>query len=239
MADLQANPHERDLELRRAMVVAARSLTAQGLNRGTSGNIGVRCGAAFLITPSGVAAEDLLPEKIVAMNYSGSIVGSGKPSSEWRFHRDILAARAEIGAVVHTHSRYATSLACLQREIPAFHYMIAMAGGDSIRCTPYAIFGSQALSDLALRALEDRKACLLGNHGMIALGFDLTDAMALALEVESLCEQYWSALQLGEPKLLSGRQMQAVLKKFQGYGRRQPAGMDKAALSGSDLVADA
>lgn len=221
MAQLQGNAHERESALRIALVAAARSLTTQGLNRGTSGNIGVRLKTSFLITPSGVPADELSPEAMVEMDFSGATVGPGKPSSEWRFHRDIFVARAEIGAVVHTHSRYATTLACLQREIPAFHYMIARAGGDSVRCTPYAIFGSQALSDLALQALENRKACLLGNHGLIALGFDLADALAMAVEVESLCEQYWSALQLGEPKLLSGRQMQAVLEKFKDYGRRQ------------------
>lgn len=221
MAQLQGNAHERESALRIALVAAARSLTTQGLNRGTSGNIGVRLKKSFLITPSGVPADELSPEAMVEMDFSGATVGPGKPSSEWRFHRDIFVARAEIGAVVHTHSRYATTLACLQREIPAFHYMIARAGGDSVRCTPYAIFGSQALSDLALQALENRKACLLGNHGLIALGFDLADALAMAVEVESLCEQYWSALQLGEPKLLSGRQMQAVLEKFKDYGRRQ------------------
>ena len=221
MAQLQGNAHERESALRLALVAAARSLTTQGLNRGTSGNIGVRLKKSFLITPSGVPADELSPEAMVEMDFSGVTVGPGKPSSEWRFHRDIFVARAEIGAVVHTHSRYATTLACLQREIPAFHYMIARAGGDSVRCTPYVIFGSQALSDLALQALENRKACLLGNHGLIALGFDLADALAMAVEVESLCEQYWSALQLGEPKLLSGRQMQAVLEKFKNYGRRQ------------------
>lgn len=221
MAQLQGNAHERESALRLALVAAARSLTTQGLNRGTTGNIGVRLKKSFLITPSGVPADELSPEAMVEMDFSGVTVGPGKPSSEWRFHRDIFVARAEIGAVVHTHSRYATTLACLQREIPAFHYMIARAGGDSVRCTPYAIFGSQALSDLALQALENRKACLLGNHGLIALGFDLADALAMAVEVESLCEQYWSALQLGEPKLLSGRQMQAVLEKFKDYGRRQ------------------
>lgn len=220
MAHLHPGPHESDREVRGAMVEAARRLTSQGLNRGATGNIGVRLEQSFLVTPSGVPAEELLPEAMVEMDFSGAILGPGKPSSEWRFHRDILAARAKIGAVVHTHSRYATALACLHREIPAFHYMIAAAGGETIRCTPYALFGSQELSDLALRALLDRKACLLGNHGMIALGLDLTAALALALEVESLCEQYWSALQLGEPKLLSKRQMQAVMEKFKTYGRR-------------------
>lgn len=232
MVPLQSDAPECETALRRAMVEAARSLTTQGLNRGTSGNIGVRLQASFLVTPSGVPVEDLSPEAMVLMDYSGMIAGTGKPSSEWRFHRDILMARSEVGAIVHTHSRYATSLACLQREIPAFHYMIARAGGDSIRCTPYAIFGSQALSDLALQALENRKACLLGNHGMIALGFDLTDALAMAVEVESLCEQYWSALQLGQPKLLSASQMQEVLEKFKDYGRRQPVGLKNAASSG-------
>ena len=216
-----SHKQERESVLRLALVAAARSLTTQGLNRGTSGNIGVRLNASFLITPSGAPTEMLLPETMVEMDFSGAVLGVGKPSSEWRFHRDILMARSDIGAVVHTHSRYATAFACLQREIPAFHYMIARAGGDSIRCTPYAIFGSQALSDLALLALENRKTCLLGNHGVIALGFDLADAMALALEVESLCEQYWSALQLGEPNLLSADQMQEVLEKFKDYGRRQ------------------
>lgn len=221
MVARQIHVHEREAALRLALVAAARSLTTQGLNRGTSGNIGVRLEQSFLVTPSGVPAEEMLPAAMVEMDFSGTILGPGEPSSEWRFHRDILAVRAEIGAVVHTHSRYATALACLQREIPAFHYMIARAGGDSIRCTPYALFGTQELSDLALRALHERKACLLGNHGMIALGFDLADAIAMAVEVESLCEQYWSALQLGAPKLLSVSQMQAVLEKFKHYGRRQ------------------
>lgn len=238
MAFVHASISEPDSVLRRAMVAATRSLTAQGLNRGTSGNIGVRRGASFLVTPSGMAPDDMLPEAMVTMDYSGASIGPGKPSSEWRFHRDILMARAEIGAVVHTHSRYATSFACLQREIPAFHYMIAVAGGDTIRCTPYAIFGSQTLSDLALEALKDRKACLLGNHGMIALGFDLADALTVALEVESLCEQYWSALQVGEPKLLSTSQMTEVLEKFKDYGRRPSTETDNSALRGTNRVAD-
>ncbi len=220
MVQPHSHKYERESALRLALVAAARSLTTQGLNRGTSGNIGVRLAHSFLVTPSGVPVDELSPESMVAMDFSGTILGPGKPSSEWRFHRDILMARSDIGAVVHTHSRYATAFACLQREIPAFHYMIARAGGESIRCTPYAVFGSQALSDLALLALENRKACLLGNHGVIALGFDLADAMSMALEVESLCEQYWSALQVGEPNLLSAEQMQEVLEKFKDYGRR-------------------
>ena len=231
MALVNANPDPGEPALRQAMLAAARTLSAQGLNRGATGNIGVRCGASFLVTPSGVPAEELLPESMVAMDFSGATLGPGKPSSEWRFHRDILAARPEMGAVVHTHSRFATALACLQRELPAFHYMIAVAGGDSIRCTPYAIFGSQELSSLALQALQNRKACLLGNHGMIALGVDLADALAVAVEVESLCEQYWAALQLGQPNILSSSQMQAVLEKFKGYGRAQDPQSEPAALA--------
>ncbi|MBA3058180.1 MAG: class II aldolase/adducin family protein [Gammaproteobacteria bacterium] len=231
MALVHANPKPGEPALRQAMVAAARQLSAQGLNRGATGNIGVRCGASFLITPSGVPAEELTPEAMVAMDFSGATLDPGKPSSEWRFHRDILATRPDIGAVVHTHARFATALACLQREVPAFHYMIAVAGGDTIRCTPYAIFGSQELSSLALQALEDRKACLLGNHGMIALGVDLQDALAVAVEVESLCEQYWTALQLGQPNILSASQMQEVLEKFKGYGRAQDLQSAPAALA--------
>ena len=204
--------------IRSAMVVGAQRLSALGLNRGSSGNIGVRLPQSFLVTPSGIPAEELLPQMMVEMDFSGTVLGAGKPSSEWRFHRDILAARAETGAVVHTHSRYATSLACLQRDIPAFHYMIAAAGGDTLRCAPYALFGTQELSDLALQALRERKACLLGNHGMIALGADLKAALALTQEVESLAPQYWTALQLGEPHILSSRQMQDVMEKFKSYG---------------------
>lgn len=208
-----------DNNLRQKMVVTAQQLVTLSLNRGTSGNIAVRHGESFLVTPSGIPAEEMAPDGMVAMNFSGATLGAGKPSSEWRFHRDILAARVEINAVIHTHSRYATSLACLNREIPPFHYMIAIAGGDTIRCAPYALFGSQELSELALQALENRKACLLGNHGMIALGNDLTDALAVAVEVESLCEQYWSALQVGKPNILSDSQMREVLEKFKDYGR--------------------
>ncbi len=211
--------HDTAHHKRQQMVQASRKLVALRLNRGTSGNIGVRLDQSLLVTPSGVPAEDLSPDSMVEIDFSGTVLGTGNPSSEWRFHRDILLARPEIGAIVHTHSRFAATLACLQRDIPAFHYMIAVAGGDTIRCAPYALFGSQALSDLALQALESRKACLLGNHGLIALGADLTEALAMAVEVESLCEQYWSALQLGQPHLLSDSQMQEVLEKFKGYGR--------------------
>ena len=155
---------------------------------------------------------------MVLLAASGEVIGAGRPSSEWRFHRDILMSRPDLGGIVHVHSPFATTLACLGLEIPPFHYMIAVAGGATIRCAPYALFGTQALSNHALAALHDRKACLLANHGMIAAGRELEDALALCVEVESLCEQYWRALQIGQPKLLSDAQMAEVMQKFKSYG---------------------
>jgi L-fuculose-phosphate aldolase len=149
----------------------------------------------------------------------GDAIGTRLPSSEWRFHRDIYAARPEVGAIVHAHSPFATTLACLDRGIPAFHYMVAMAGGDDIRCAPYATFGTQALSDHVVTALAGRRACLLAHHGMIATGSTLATALALAVEVETLAEMYWRALQVGEPELLSATEMQVVGEKFRTYGR--------------------
>jgi L-fuculose-phosphate aldolase len=213
-------PHE--TTLRQALVEASLELVACGFNRGTSGNIGVRCGARLLVTPSGVTARRLTPQAMVLVAPDGQVLGSGRPSSEWRFHRDILAARTDVHAVVHVHSPFATALACLGLEIPPFHYMIAAAGGTTIRCAPYALFGTQELSDHALAALRERKACLLANHGMIALGRDLEDAIAVCVEVESLCEQYWRARQLGEPRHLTDDEMRRVLEKFKTYGRQAP-----------------
>ena len=205
--------------MRHAMLDAARQLVARGLNRGASGNIGVRCGNGLLVTPSGISPDVMTPETMVLLDLDGNTNSPIKPSSEWRIHRDILAARPEVGAVVHTHSMFATTLACLHRDIPPFHYMIAVAGGDSIRCAPYALFGSQQLSDHALAALTGRHACLLAQHGMLALGRDLEHALALAEEVESLCEQYWRVLQIGTPILHTPEEMQAVLDQFKGYGQ--------------------
>lgn len=205
-------------DLRKRLLEVVRRLDKLGLNRGTSGNASVREGRGFLVTPSGRPVEHMTPHDLVWMDFNGQADGPWAPSSEWRFHRDILEHRPEIGAVVHTHSPFATTLACLHRDVPAFHYMIAVAGGDSIRCAPYALFGTQALSDAAVQALENRYACLLANHGMIAIGRDLDHAMAVAIEVESLCEQYWRVLQVGEPHLLSADQMQEVMVQFKGYG---------------------
>jgi len=210
--------------LRRQIIATCLRMNALGINQGRSGNVSARAADGFLITPSGLAYERMRPSDIVAMTFDGGILGRGQPSSEWRFHRDILAHRAEVGAVVHTHAMFATTLACLGLAIPAFHYMIAVAGGDSIRCAPYATFGTQELSDAALTALDGRKACMLANHGMIALGADLNGALDLAVEVETLAAQYWRALQIGKPKLLSKREMRRVLNKFAGYGQRGDTG---------------
>jgi L-fuculose-phosphate aldolase len=208
--------------LRQAVIDTARRMNALGINQGTSGNVSVRLGDGLLVTPSGVDYDALAPAMIVHMAMDGTWRGDLLPSSEWRIHRDILQSRQEFGAVVHAHSPHATALACLGRGIPAFHYMVAVAGGDSIRCAPYATFGSQALSDHALAALEGRKACLLANHGLLACGADLKQALKIALEVEVLSAQYCCALQIGEPLLLDAAEMQRVLQKFQSYGR-QPA----------------
>ena len=203
----------------------SQKLAQLGLNKGTSGNASVRCDGGFLVTPSGMAVEDMTLSSMVQMRFDGSFElqadsNAKKPSSEWRFHRDILASYTEINAVIHTHSMFATTLACLHKDIPPFHYMIAVAGGDTIRCAPYALFGSQALSDKALIALTDRKACLLANHGMIALGADLDDALAVTVEVENLCEQYWRILQVdANPPLLSEDEMREVFQQFKGYGK--------------------
>ena len=204
---------------REKLLEISRLLVSQGLNKGTSGNASVRVGDGLLITPTGLEVAAMTPQDIVWMDGEGHIHGERQPSSEWHFHRDILQARPEINAVLHTHSVFATTLACLHKEVPPFHYMIAVTGSDRIRCAPYALFGSQSLSAHALEALRDSRACLLANHGMIALGEDLDRALAVAVEVENLCEMYWRALQVGEPALLSGREMAEVFERFKGYGR--------------------
>jgi L-fuculose-phosphate aldolase len=204
---------------RTQIVSTARRLDQLGLNRGTSGNIGVRCSEGFVVTPSGISPDSMRPSAMIFMDMEGAPRGPGVPSSEWRIHRDIFAAREDVGAVVHTHSTFATTLATLQIEVPPFHYMIAVAGGDNIRCAPYALFGTQKLSEFALVALEGRSACLLANHGLIALGHNLAEASTLAGEVESLCEQYWRALQIGKPHILSTADMAAVLERFKSYGQ--------------------
>ena len=207
-------------DLRLDLIATARAMQPANLNRGTAGNVSVRSGNGFYITPTGMPYAALGADDIPLMALDGSHQGSRKPSSEWRFHRDLYATRPEVGAVLHAHSTFAVTLACLRYDIPAFHYMIARFGGDSIRCADYAIFGSEELSAAALAALENRKGCLLANHGLLVAGRDLAEALALAIELEELCEQYWRACQLGQPVILSDDEMAAVLKKFDCYGQQ-------------------
>jgi L-fuculose-phosphate aldolase len=209
------------LHFQEQVVAACRELARRGLTHGTSGNVSVRRDASSLfISPTGLAYEALEPEDVPLLAFDGRWCGRRLPSSEWRFHRDILEARSEVGAIVHTHSRAATALACTGRGIPAFHYMVAVAGGSDIRCAAYHTFGSQALSAAAVAALVGRRACLLANHGLIALGPDVATALALAAEVENLAAQYCAALSIGGVRILDEVQMQQVLEKFRTYGRQ-------------------
>lgn len=206
-----------ELQLRKQIIATALQMNALGINRGKSGNVSTRWKEGFLVTPSGLPYEETRPADIVFIDSKGRPKGARAPSTEWRFHFDIYRQKVEAHAVVHAHSSFATTLACLGMGVPAFHYMVAVAGGNDIRCAPYATFGTQALSDHAVKALEGRKACLLANHGMIVTGGSLRDALALAVEVEALCEQYWRALQVGKPNLLADEEMAVVMEKFKTY----------------------
>jgi L-fuculose-phosphate aldolase len=179
----------------------------------------VRYGEGFLITPSGFGAEGLTADDIVFVHLFGQATGRWQPSSEWLFHRDIYVQRTEFDAIIHTHSNAATALACMRRAIPPFHYMLALLGGNSLRCADYATFGTQALSDNALVAMKDRKACLLANHGMIAAGENLAEAYRNTLEVENLSELYLRTLAVGEPVLLTNEEFADAQKRFTTYGK--------------------
>jgi L-fuculose-phosphate aldolase len=203
------------------LIATCRELTRRGLTYGTSGNVSVRCDEQhFLVSPTGMDYDVLQPQDIPLMDLEGRWYGRCRPSSEWRFHRDIFRARQDVSAIVHTHSPRATALACTGRGIPAFHYMVALAGGSDIRCATYHTFGTQELSQAALVALEDRKACLLANHGVIATGTDLEAALSLAGEVENLAGQYCAALALGQVRILDDGEMRRVLEKFRTYGQQ-------------------
>ena len=211
-------------DLRAEVLAIARAMNASGINRGAAGNVSAREGDGFIITPTGMAYDECLPEDMAKVGAGRTASGKRKPSSEWRFHHDIYASRPEAGAIVHCHSPFATALACQLVEIPPFHYMIARFGGQGgdcgVRCAAYATFGTQELSDAILVALQDRRACLMAHHGMVVFGKDLNEALALAVELESLCEQYWRVLQLGQPSLLPADEMIRVIEKFRGYGRQ-------------------
>ncbi|HEV8247886.1 MAG TPA: class II aldolase/adducin family protein [Polyangiaceae bacterium] len=211
--------------LRRQLCETARSMNVSGINQGKSGNLSARLPAEgssdlrCLVTPSAVPYDELVAEDIVELASDGSARGRRPPSSEWSMHLGILRARPEVGAVLHAHPTFSTALACHGRRIPAFHYMVAIAGGSDIRCAPYATFGTSELATHAVRALEGRRACLLSHHGLVVLGSSPGAALALAIEVETLARQYWHSLLLGEPPELSAQEMALVLEKFESYGK--------------------
>lgn len=209
-------------QLAATVLSTARAMNDSGINRGSAGNVSARSADGFVITPTGMAYESCAAADMVHLGLDGSVSASTprKPSSEWRFHRDIYAAHPEAGAVVHTHSPFATALACQEQGVPAFHYMVARFGGSEVRCAAYATFGTQELSDAIIAALDGRCGCLMAHHGMVVFGRDAQQALALAVELETLCEQYWRVLQLGVPKLLSAAEMESVLAKFASYGQQ-------------------
>jgi L-fuculose-phosphate aldolase len=216
------------------VLATAQEMNRCGINRGSAGNVSVRCRdehEAFIVTPTGMAYDACTAADMVKVSLRETALGTDEPdclaplnsrlpSSEWRFHQAIYRAFPSAGAVVHTHSPFATALACQGLEIPAFHYMVARFGGDSVRCANYATFGTQELSDAAVQALSDRCACLMAHHGMLVYGRHLEHALALAVELETLAEQYWRTLQLGPAKLLDSTQMAIVLQKFAAYGQQ-------------------
>jgi L-fuculose-phosphate aldolase len=224
-----------DTQLREAVIAVCRALGQRGLTHGTSGNVSVRRDEQrFFVSPTGMPYDALEPDDIPLMDLDGRWFGRRRPSSEWRFHRDVFASRHDVAAIVHTHSPRATSLACTGRGIPAFHYMVAVAGGPDIRCAPYHTFGTQELSDAAIAALEGRKACLLANHGLIAVGASLPAALALAGEVENLAAQYCTAMALGEVRILDEAEMRRVIEKFRTYGKHDATDSDLV-FGGGDI----
>jgi L-fuculose-phosphate aldolase len=210
-----------NMDVRTEMVGICRRMNSSGINQGTAGNLSVRVDRGFLITPTSLPYERMQPDDIVEMDFEGAYAGKHRPSSEWRFHRDILKARTDISVVLHCHSIYATTLAVHHKTIPSFHYMTGVAGGTTIRCAKYATFGTQALSDNAIEALEGRLACLLGQHGQISLGKNLEQALWLAIEVETISRLYVQALTLGDPPILSDEEMGRVIRQMQqmSYGQ--------------------
>ncbi len=210
------------MRLRDGLVSTARRMSDLGLTPGTSGNVSVRTSSGLLITPSGIPYPELVPDDIVEIKSDGSIrSGQRTPSSEWQLHRDILAARRDCEAIVHTHSLYCTTIACLRKPIPAIHYMIALANSDEIPCADYATFGSVELAANVVRALGDGRAVLLANHGMVALGDSLASALRLAAEIETLAAQFWHALQAGVPVILDREELARVRAKFATYGQQK------------------
>jgi L-fuculose-phosphate aldolase len=203
---------------REELIATALGMNASGINVGTTGNLSVRSAGGMLITPSRKPYDQLQPEDIVPVSLQGEWPNGQQPSSEWRFHRDIYLNRPDAQAIVHAHPVFCAALASLRRGIPAFHYMVAVAGGKDIRCCAYATYGTQELSDFVIAALEDRKACLMANHGLVCLESSLPRALALAIEVENLARTFCQALQIGDPVILDDDEMQRVIVKLGDKG---------------------
>ncbi len=211
-----------EFTLRKDVIATARRTETEWLTHGTSGNVSARAPGGFWITPTGIPYARLEPGDLVLLDMDGNAArGTRRPSSEWRIHRDIYAARPEAGAVIHVHPPYATTISCLRKDLPAVHYMIAVAGGSTVRCAEYATFGTEELSAHTLAALEGRTACLLANHGLVALGADLAGAFRTALEVERVAELYWRALAAGAPVILDQNEMDRVVERFKDYGQQK------------------
>ncbi|TYC80522.1 class II aldolase [Stappia sp. BW2] len=220
-----------ELSLREELIARCREMNANGLNQGTSGNISVRYEDRMLISPSATPYDQMEPDMIASVDLndlSGAWEGPLKPSTEWRFHHALLRERKDAEAVVHAHPTYCTTLAIARKEIPSCHYMIAAFGGTNVRCAGYATFGTAELSELAIEAMQDRTACLLANHGMIAVGESLGKAMWRAVELETIARQYYLSLQIGGPVLLSDQAIADTLKSFSGYGLQDGKGKKKA-----------
>jgi len=212
------------IELSKKIIKYAKKLNSTNLSLLRSGNISVRAKdkgiEGFYITPSGTKYSSLKPKDMVFVSLKGRFdKKKGKPSSEWRFHQDIYVNKREAKAIVHAHSTCATAVSTHQKSIPAFHYMVAVAGGKDIKCSKYATFGTRNLSKNILVALKNRSACLIANHGQIAFGESLDKTFELAQEIENICHQYINALRIGIPKILSKKEMKIVLGKFKNYKR--------------------
>lgn len=223
-------------DLREKVIEVCLAMNKEGINQGTSGNVSVRTPDGFLITASGVPYKKMKPHHVIEMDLDGGYRGDYLPSTEWRMHLDIFKERKEAGAIVHVHSNFATALSCLRRDVPAFHYMIGVTGGVSLRCSEYAEFGTQELSATMLKAMEGRNAALLANHGQICFSSNLDRALWLAGEIESLCHQYWAATLFGRPTILSDAEMVSVLKRFKTYGI-DPKDMNEAEASSRAVFA--
>ena len=208
-----------ELKLRESIIAACREMNRSGLNQGTSGNISLRWRDGLLITPTSLPYDQMTPDDIVFLGMDGRTEGHNQPSSEWRFHRDIMKAKPDVAAIVHAHPIYSTIIAIMGLEIPPLHYMVAIAGGSTIPCAPYATFGTEELSGHAVAALQDRTACLLEHHGLIATGPTLDKAMWLAVEVETLARQFHGCLQIGGPRLLPDEEIENVRQRMKTLGR--------------------